>query len=308
MDSHRKSVGSRDTAVESESASYSYPLGPTLTASGANFSIFSARATQVEIVFFDYADAKRPSRVIKLDQALNRTSHYWHIFVPGIVSGQLYGYRVDGPGEASGGNRFDCNKVLIDPYGKSVSVGKHYDRSAASYPGDNAGTSMKSVVADLSTFDWEGDRPLKHPFRATVIYEMHVASFTRHPNSGVTKEKRGTYLGLLEKIPYLQELGITAVELLPVYQFDSQDAAPGLENYWGYGPVSFFAPHLGYSTSNDPLVCLNEFRTMVKELHRAGIEGHPRRCVQPHRGGRREWTNTLLPRARKQLLLHSRER
>src|SRR5664279_49743 len=119
MDSHRQSVGSRDTAVEGESASYSYPLGPTLTASGANFSIFSARATQVEIVFFDYADAKQPSRVIKLDPALNRTSHYWHIFVPGIVSGQLYGYRVDGPDEASGGNRFDCHKVLIDPYGKS---------------------------------------------------------------------------------------------------------------------------------------------------------------------------------------------
>jgi len=131
---------------------------------------------------------------------------------------------------------------------------------------------MKSVVVDMRTFDWEGDRPLRHAFRGTVIYEMHVAGFTRHPNSGVAQEKRGTYLGILEKIPYLQELGITAVELLPVYQFDPQDAAPGLENYWGYGPVSFFAPHLGYSTCNDPLVCLDEFRIMVKELHRAGIE------------------------------------
>ena len=272
MDTHRTLSDSRDTAVEGEGASYTYPLGPTLTASGVNFSIFSAHATHVEIVFFDHADAQQPARVIKLNPALNHTAHYWHIFVPGIVAGQLYGYRVDGPGEPSSGNRFDCNKVLIDPYGKSVSVGKHYDRSAASHPGDNAATSMKSVVSDLSTFDWEGDRPLKHPFRATVIYEMHVAAFTRHPNSGVTKENRGTYLGLLEKIPYLQKLGITAVELLPVFQFDAQDAAPGLENYWGYGPVSFFAPHLGYSTCNDPLVCLDEFRTMVKELHRAGIE------------------------------------
>ena len=123
MDSHRQSAGSRDTAVESKSASYSYPLGPTLTASGVNFSVFSAHATHVEIVFFDYADAKQPARAIKLNPALNRTSHYWHIFVPGIEAGQLYGYRVDGPGEASGGNRFDCKKVLIDPYGKSVSVG-----------------------------------------------------------------------------------------------------------------------------------------------------------------------------------------
>jgi glycogen operon protein len=272
MVAHRESADSRDTAVEGKSASFAYPLGPTLTASGVNFSIFSAHATHVEIVFFDHADAKQPARVIKLDPTINRTSHYWHIFVPGIVAGQLYGYRVDGPGKASSGNRFDFQKVLIDPYGKSVSVGQNYNREAASHPGNNAATSMKSVVADLRAFDWEGDRPLKHSFRATVIYEMHVAEFTRHPNSGVAKDKRGTYLGLLEKIPYLLELGITAVELLPVFQFDLQDAASGLENYWGYGPVSFFAPHLGYSTCNDPLVCLNEFRTMVKELHRAGIE------------------------------------
>jgi glycogen operon protein len=272
MNAHRKSADSRDTAVEGKSASFTYPLGPTLTASGVNFSVFSAHATHVEIVFFDHADAQQPSRVIKLNPALNHTAHYWHIFVPGIKAGQLYGYRVAGPCDASGGHRFDSQKVLIDPYGKSVFVGQHYDRSAASHPGDNAATSMKSVVADLSIFDWEGDRPLKRSFRTTVIYEMHVAGFTRHPNSGVAKDKRGTYLGLLEKIPYLQELGITAVELLPVYQFDPQDAASGLENYWGYGPVSFFAPHLGYCTSNDPLVCLDEFRTMVKELHRAGIE------------------------------------
>jgi glycogen operon protein len=272
MDPHRKSADSYNAAAEGTSASLAYPLGPTLTAAGVNFSIFSAHATQVEILFFDHADAQQPARVTKLDSTINRTSHYWHIFVPGIVAGQLYGYRVDGPGEASDGNRFDRLKVLVDPYGKSVSVSKHYDRSAASHPGDNAATSMKSVVADLSTFDWEGDRPLKHPFRATVIYEMHVAGFTRHLNSGVTETKRGTYLGLVEKIPYLQYLGITAVELLPVFQFDIQDAAPGLDNYWGYGPVSFFAPHLGYSTCNDPLVCLDEFRTMVKALHRAGIE------------------------------------
>ena len=172
MEPHQKSAGSRDTAVEGEGegASYTYPLGPTLTASGVNFSIFSAHATHVEIVFFDHADAKQPAKVIKLDPTINRTSHYWHIFVPGIVAGQLYGYRVDGSDKASSGNRFDFDKVLIDPYGKSVSVGHNYNREAASHPGDNAATSMKSVVADLSAFDWEGDRPLKHSFRATVIY------------------------------------------------------------------------------------------------------------------------------------------
>ena len=268
----RDSTAPSASALTGEDASRTYPLGPTLTPDGVNFSIFSAHATQVEIVFFEHTDAQQPARVIKLNPITNRTSHYWHIFVPGIVAGQLYGYRVDGPAEANDGDRFDCHKVLIDPYGKGVSVGQHYDRSAASHPGDNAATSMKSVVADLSSYDWQGDQPLNHPFRTTVIYEMHVAGFTRHPNSGVTESKRGTYLGIIEKIPYLKYLGITAVELLPVFQFDTQGAPPGLTNYWGYGPVSFFAPHLGYSSGNDPLICLDEFRTMVKELHRAGIE------------------------------------
>ena len=176
------------------------------------------------------------------------------------------------PYDPPNGRRFDRHKVLIDPYGKSVSLGEHYNRAAASQPGDNAATSMKSVVADLRAFDWEEDRPLNRSFRRTVIYEIHVAGFTRHPNSGVAIAHRGTYLGVIEKIPYLQGLGITAVELLPVFQFDAQAAPLGLINYWGYNPVSFFAPHLAYSTCNDPLTCLDEFRTMVKELHRAGIE------------------------------------
>ena len=128
MEPHQKLAGSRDTAVEVEGASYAYPLGPTLTPVGVNFSIFSAHATHVELVFFDHTEAKQPARVIKLDPTINRTSHYWHIFVPGIVAGQLYGYRVDGPGKASAGNRFDFKKVLIDPYGKSISVGQNYDR------------------------------------------------------------------------------------------------------------------------------------------------------------------------------------
>ena len=131
---------------------------------------------------------------------------------------------------------------------------------------------MKSVVADPRGYDWEGDAPLKRPFSQTIIYEMHVAGFTRHPSSGVAAEKRGTYAGLIEKIPYLQDLGVTAVELLPVFQFDHQDAPPGFANYWGYSPVSFFAPHAAYSSRRDPLGPLDEFRDMVKALHRAGIE------------------------------------
>jgi glycogen operon protein len=125
---------------------------------------------------------------------------------------------------------------------------------------------------DTGTYDWEGDQPLHGPFAKTIIYEMHIRGFTRHSSSGVKEEKRGTYAGLIEKIPYLADLGITAVELLPVYQFDPQDASPGMVNYWGYSPVSFFAPHQAYSSKKDPLGVLDEFRDMVKALHRAGIE------------------------------------
>jgi len=250
-----------------------YPLGATVCPEGTNFSILSASATGMQLVLFDHADGGVASRTLTLDPVLNRTSHYWHIFLPGIKPGQLYGYRADGPFDPAAGQRFDAQKVLIDPYGKAVSVGRHYSRAAASISGDNASTSMKSVVADLSLFNWEDDKPINRLFRDTVIYEMHVAGFTRHPSSGVGPANRGTYLGVIEKIPYLQNLGITAVELLPVFQFDSADAPPGLFNYWGYDPVSFFAPHLAYSTNaNDPAACLDEFRTMVKALHRAGIE------------------------------------
>lgn len=195
----------------SQCASYPYPLGATASSEGTNFSIFSASATGMELVFFDHADDAKPACATKLDPVQNRTSHYWHIFLPGIKAGQLYGFRADGPNDPSKGQRFDRQKVLLDPYGRSVSVGQHYRREAACASGDNAASCMKSVVTDVSTFDWEGDKPLNRPFRRTVIYEMHVAGFTRDPSSNITHASRGTYLGVIEKIPYLQALGITAV-------------------------------------------------------------------------------------------------
>src|SRR6185436_7830201 len=155
-------------------------------------------------------------------------------------------YRVGGPSDPSRGLRFDSGKVLLDPYGRAVIVPKNYNREAAHEPGDNAATAMKSVVVDPSAYDWEEDAPLCRPSARTIIYEMHVRGFTRHPNSGVAEDVRGTYAGLIEKIPYLQALGITAVELLPVFQFDAHACPPGVVNYWGYQPVSFFAPHRAY--------------------------------------------------------------
>ena len=250
----------------------SYPLGATVHTDGVNFSVYSKNSTGLELLLFDREDDDRPSHVITLDPRKNRTYHYWHVFVPGLKSGQIYGYRAVGPFEPHRGLRFDPEKVLLDPYGRAVAMPDHYSHVAASKSGDNTATAMKNVVADPHAYDWEGDRPINRPFFETVIYEMHVRGFTCHPNSGVAPEKRGTYAGLIEKIPYLKDLGITAVELLPIFQFDPQDAPPGLINYWGYCPVSFFAPHKGYSSKKKPLGALDEFRDMVKAFHRAGIE------------------------------------
>jgi glycogen operon protein len=250
----------------------SAPLGATVFPGGVNFSVYSRNASRVDLLLFDREDNSIPSRVITLDPEANCTSHYWHLTVPGVRQGQLYGYRVHGPFEPARGMMFDPTKVLVDPYGRCVVVPENYSRDAARVEGDNAFTSMKSVVVDPDAYDWEGDRPLRRPSSQTIIYEMHVRGFTRHPSSGVSENLRGTYAGLIEKIPYLQQLGITAVELLPVFQFDVQDAPHGLVNYWGYAPVSFFAPHHGYSSCCDPLAPVNEFRDMVKALHRAGIE------------------------------------
>ena len=249
-----------------------YPLGATLEADGANFSVFSRSARTVELLLFDAADDARPIRVIPLDRRRNRSFYYWHVFVPRVRAGQLYGYRVHGPRNGRGGRAFDGEKLLLDPYGKGVAVPSSYDRAAAKAAGDNCGTAMKSALIDCEGYDWEGDQQLDHPFERTVIYELHVGGFTKHPSSGVSPNLRGTYCGLIEKIPHLQDLGITAVELLPAFQFDEQHAPPGLQNYWGYSPVSFFAPHVGYASRPDPQVAVDEFRDMVKALHRADIE------------------------------------
>jgi isoamylase len=239
---------------------------------GVNFSVFSKHATGVELLLFDRVDDARAARTIALEPSTNRTYHYWHTFVPDVRPGQLYGYRVDGPFDPSSGMRFDPTKVLLDPYGRGVAVPERYGRDAARLAGDNAATAMKSVVLDVSRYNWEGDVPLQRPSSQTIVYELHVRGFTRHPSSGVCDKKRGTFAGLIDKIPYLQRLGITAVELLPVFQFDDQDSPPGRVNYWGYAPVSFFAPHHAYSSRRDPLGPVDEFRDMVKALHRAGLE------------------------------------
>ncbi len=249
----------------------SFPLGATVQEAGVNFCLYTKNASAVELLLFDANDHRYPSHTFWLDPAQNKTFHYWHIFITNIAPGQLYGWRVYGPYAANKGYTFDGNKVLIDPYARAV-VMDHYDRQAAIAPGDNSAKSIKSVVVQDGGYDWEGDKPLNHPFSRSIIYEMHVGGFTRHPSSGLPEELRGTYRGVAEKIPYLKKLGITAVELLPVQQFDPYDVPNELTNYWGYSPIALFAPHHAYSSVSDPLGAINEFRDMVKALHRAGIE------------------------------------
>ena len=255
-----------------ENFGQSAPLGSRVCHGGVNFSLFSREASSVELLLFDREDDARAARVISLDPAINRTYHYWHMFVPGVQSGQIYGYCVHGPFDPRNGLRFDDDKILLDPYGRGVVVPRNYSRKTARESGENTAGAMKSVVVDTATYDWERDTPLKLPSSRTIVYEMHVRGFTRHSSSGVSEKTHGTYSGLIEKISYLQQLGITAVELLPVFQFDAQDCPQGLVNYWGYAPVSFFAPHRAYSSRQDTLGPIDEFRDMVKALHRAGIE------------------------------------
>jgi glycogen operon protein len=254
-----------------------HPLGATLSDGGVNFALFSANAEAVELLLFDRADQAIPTHTIMLDPRIHKTYYYWHIFVRGIGDGQLYGYRVHGPYRPEKGLRFNGHKLLLDPYTTAVVGGPKRSRADAHGLANNTATAWKSVVVDQCGYDWEEDQPLGLPLEQTVVYEAHVRGMTRHPSSGV--ECAGTYRGLIDKIPHLQSLGVTAVELLPVHQFDPQDVifrdpvtGAALPNYWGYAPLAYFAPHPGYACSENPRVVITEFRDMVKALHRAGIE------------------------------------
>jgi isoamylase len=255
-----------------------FPLGPSWDGSGTNFSLFSENAQRVELCLFD--DQDREERI----DVRQQTAHNWHVYLPGVGPGQRYGYRVDGPWEPEQGHRFNPAKLLIDPYAKSIDgpIGFGKARLLAYVPGqedvrddeDSAPAIPRSVVID-DAFDWEGDVRLDRPWPETVIYELHVKGFTKRL-PGVREDLRGTYAGLASDaaIAYLSDLGITAVELLPVHHIADEDflVARGLSNYWGYSTIGFFAPHSGYAATGSRGEQVREFKGMVKALHRAGIE------------------------------------
>lgn len=252
------------------------PLGATVRPDGVNFSLYARHATRVQLLLFNQAHDESAAWVFELSPDHHRTYDYWHIYVHGIGQGQLYAYRVDGPWEPEEGHRYNFNKVLLDPYALGFDL-NNYSRPAACDESDNIAQSAKSVVMDLSDYDWEGDQPLNRPLRDSIIYEMHVRGFTQDASSGV--QHPGTYRGVIEKIPYLQDLGITAVELLPIHEYDQTEVirtnpltGVPLSNFWGYSTVGFFAPESSYSSEHEAGKQVREFRDMVKALHRAGIE------------------------------------
>ena len=256
-------------------------LGAQLTAEGVNFAVFSQYAKSVYLLLFDSPE-ENPSDVIKIED--KTPDHVWHVFVHGIKEGQLYGYKIDGDYSPPAGLRFNPQKLLIDPYAKSLALTRNenkegfyaYDLHAADRDlvkdqRDNAVSAPKSMVVD-DAFDWQDDRPPGLSVKDLIIYETHIKGFTAHPSSGV--QCPGTYLGFIEKIPYLKKLGITAVEFLPVHECYVQDhlLKKGLSNYWGYDPIGFFAPNAHYGTGRYPGCQVHEFKALVREMHKAGLE------------------------------------
>ncbi len=260
-----------------------YPLGATFDGEGVNFALYAENATEVELCLFDQPKGAKENQKIKLTE---RTHHVWHVYIPGLKAGQLYGYRVSGPYDPLNGHRFNNNKLLMDPYAKAIAGSIEWDNSLFGYDIGNPGEDLsfsetdsapflsKCVVIDPA-FDWEGDQPLRIENHKTIIYEAHVRGLTKnHPE--IPEAIRGTYAGIAHPvvIKHLKELGVTAIELMPVHHFivDRHLKEKGLTNYWGYNTIAFFAPDTLYSSSGVRSEQVTEFKRMVKELHKAGIE------------------------------------
>jgi glycogen operon protein len=293
------------------------PLGAHPRGKGVNFALFSRHASGVRLDLFDHPADAVPARTIILDGARNKTGDIWHVWLEGIRPGQLYGFRVAGPCLPLEGHRFNPDKLLVDPYATALAPlpGQDFRQALGYDPAssqqdlslsevDDAATAPKCVIAHTD-FDWQADQPLRHPWESTVIYELHVRGYTIHPSAGVPFP--GTFRGLIEKIPYLKDLGVTAVELMPVHEFNENamsrvnpQTGERLKNYWGYDPINFFAPKASYAsacahgavgsrtdcqsfrqdatgTGTDWQSVLHgaqvlEFKEMVRSFHAEGIE------------------------------------
>jgi glycogen operon protein len=245
-----------------------YPIGATWTGQGTNFSVFSREAVGMELLIWYPADAAEPAQVIRLDPRFNHTFFFWHVFVVGLPAGVSYNWRVRLPE----GSEYGTELEVLDPLARGI-LDTGWSRTQRTVSPGGTPLGLRGLLADTE-YDWTGDRPVTHDLRTAVIYEMHVGHFTRHPSSGAPRP--GSFAAAIEKIPYLQSLGITHVQLMPVAAFDEQDVPPGvaalgLRNVWGYSPYAFSAPHPGYCDPEAPVDPQDQFRDLVKALHAAGI-------------------------------------
>lgn len=265
------------------------PFGATFFGDYTQFSIFSRHATGVCLQFFRNATDTSPESEIHLDPAYHRTGDVWHVAVKGITPGTMYGYRIDGPYDPLNGHRYNRNKLLVDPYARAVTGNFNWslsdargydinspDRDLSFCTIDSAGGAPKCIVVQ-DIFDWGNDRHPRIPLPDTVIYEMHVKGFTVHPSSGIAHP--GTFRGIIEKIPYLKELGVTAVELMPIHEFDEDElirenpsTGEKLKNFWGYSTINFFAPRGRYAATGGLGQQVEEFKEVVRALHSENIE------------------------------------
>jgi glycogen operon protein len=266
------------------------PLGASANGDGINFAVFSRHAKLVTLILFESPAPDSPWVEIPLNKRENRTGDIWHCLVHALGPGACYLYRVDGPYQPEKGLRFNPHKTLIDPYAKALTSlekwdlkkGVGYDpmspeRDLSFSTVDDIAHQPRCIIIDDSDFDWQGDAPLNYPLRFSIIYETHVKGLTAHPNAGV--QHPGTYRGVIEKIPYFKDLGITSLEFLPIQEFNEREfprinpqTGVTLTNYWGYSTVAFFAPKGSYAADKSPGGQVREFKEMVRELHKAGIE------------------------------------
>ena len=258
------------------------PQGVHLLKEGVNFALFSRHARKVWLLLYDRPDADVPFVSFELDPRCNKTGDIWHVLVKGASSGLIYAFRVDGPNEPERGHRYDASKILLDPYATALAGQNRFD-PPEQYASKSRlkktrfkSTAVKCLVTE-SGFDWQDDRSPNHAWSDLVIYETHVRGLTIHPSAGA--QSPGTFLGVIEKIDYFRELGVNAIEFMPLQEFNPKevtavnpDTGERLTNFWGYNTVGFFAPFEGYASGSYPGCQVDEFKTMVKALHKAGIE------------------------------------
>ena len=246
-----------------------WPLGSEVTPHGVNFSVAAPHASKVDLLIFKYENDDYPTETIKLDQK-NRSGDYWHVEIEGLTEGTIYGYKIYN--EYNEKSNDNDGYLALDPCTRAIAGWQKYIRNQKNNHRKGYSHFLKGVVTYRDYFDFESHPRPKHAWNKTIIYELHVGGFTKNPDSNIRDSNKGTFIGLIEKIPYLKNIGITSIELLPVFAFDSSDSPEGLENYWGYSPINWFTPHQGFVTGNNPLEARKQFKHFVEVCHDNGLE------------------------------------